>query len=284
MHTLAFVNQKGGCGKTTSAVNLAGALAARGARVLLVDLDPQSHATLGLGCALRGEPSIADVLVGGRTAADVLRRVSGGIDLLPATPALAEFEEVAARSIQPERVLERALATLGSRYDFALLDCPPRTDGVLAKSALRAADTAVLVVEAGAFALQGATLALGVLEELAQELEHPLAVRVLGTLFDRRTRFARELLIAMHARFGELLFDAVIHTSVRLREAAASGQPVAVLDPTSRAAIDFDHLAAEVRAHAARRAERRAASSAELSSRPWRAEESEHGFVGGRRP
>ena len=104
--------------------------------------------------------------------------------------------------------------------DYTLQIFLQRTDGVLAANALRAADTAVLVVEAGAFALQGASQALAIVEELARDLDRELGVRVLGTLFDRRTRFARELLIAMHARFGEQLFDSVIHTSVRLREAA----------------------------------------------------------------
>ena len=250
MHTLAFVNQKGGCGKTTCALHLAGALAAGGARVLLVDLDPQAHATLGLGVSTEDRATLADVLIDGLPAGAAVCEAPGGIALLPSEARLAEFEELAARRLEPEQTLRFALDPLADGYDFALFDCPPRTDGVLAANALRAADTALLVVEAGAFALQGAQRALAVLDEVAGEMDAPFAVRVVGTLFDRRTRLARELLVAMHARFGAALFDTAIHTSARLREAAAYGLPIQVLDPACRATSDFAALAAEVVEHA----------------------------------
>jgi chromosome partitioning protein len=247
--TLAFVNQKGGCGKTTTAVNLAGALAARGASVLLVDMDPQAHATLGLFVAVAtGEGSIADVLLRERPLASVLRPAPGGITLAPGTLELAELEEAAARTLHPERLLARALGQLQEPFDHILIDCPPRADGVLTANALRAADYAVLVVEMGAFALQGAVKALAVFDELAADLDARLEVRVVGTLYDRRAELARDLLIGTQARFSERLFDTVIHQSSRLREAAASGVPVQVLDPTCRAARDFEALAEEVQA------------------------------------
>lgn len=255
MKTLALVNQKGGCGKTTTAVNLAGALAAparpggRGARVLLVDLDPQAHATMALSVAVeRGETSLADVLMRGAPIRDALRAAPGGIALVPATLELGELEEVAQRVVQPERLLKSALEDLAGEFDFALLDCPPRADGVLAANALRAADVVVLVVETGAFALQGALGALSILEEVAADMEAQFELRVVGTLFDRRLRLARELLVGTQARFGGRMFDTVIHQSVRLREAAASGVPVQILDPGCRAARDFEALACEVRA------------------------------------
>lgn len=247
MQTLAFVNQKGGCGKTTTAVNLAGALAARGERVLLVDLDPQAHATMAFSVAVEpGEHSIADGMLRGVSLREAVRAVSGGIALVPATLELSELEESAGRTLHPERLLSQALSELESDYDFALLDCPPRADGVLTANALRACDVAVLVVEMGAFALQGALKALAVFEELAGDMQASFELRVVGTLFDRRTELARELLIGTQARFGEKLFDTVIHQSSRLREAAASGAPVQVLDPASRAARDFAALAEEV--------------------------------------
>lgn len=250
MHVLALVNQKGGCGKTTTAVNLAGALAARDARVLLVDLDPQAHATLALGQMVEGEPSLLDVLLDRSPIEATCRDVPGGFRLVPATDELAEFEEVSARMIGPERVLRGALERVSSSYDFAVLDCPPRVDGILSTNALRAADTAILIVECGAFALQGALKTIRVLQERAEDLDHDLRVRVLGTLLDRRTRFARDLLTGMQARFGPLLFDTAIRTNVRLREAAAHGMPVQVLDPSGRAATNFAYLAEEVVAHA----------------------------------
>lgn len=250
MHVLACINQKGGCGKTTTAVNLAGALAARGERVLLVDLDPQAHATLALGCAIEDEPSMIDVLCARATMMEAVRHTPGAIWLAPATARLSEYEDIAARMVRPEQALREALAGVASAFDFAILDCPPRADGVLAANALRAAETALLIVESGVFALQGALKALQVLERVSATLERPFLVRAVGTMFDSRTRIARDLLAAMQAQLGPLLFDTAIRDSVRLREAAAAGIPVNLLDPRSRAAGDFRELAEEVCAHA----------------------------------
>jgi chromosome partitioning protein len=246
----AFVNQKGGCGKTTTAVHLAGALAARGERVLLVDLDPQAHATMGLGCS-PDRPTVTDVLLGDALLSEAVAPAPGGITLLPSEPRLAEFEEISGRLIHPERRLARALDeaySAGVRFDHVLLDCSPRADGVLCANALYASSHTLLIVETGAFALQGAIQALKVLDEVAENQGRAPALRVVGTMFDRRTRFARELLVALHARFGEALFDTVIRTSVRLREAPALGLPVQELDPKCRAAADFAALAEEIMA------------------------------------
>ncbi|MEM9380154.1 MAG: ParA family protein [Planctomycetota bacterium] len=243
----AFVNQKGGCGKTTTAVHLAGALAARGDRVLLVDLDPQAHATLGLGCAPE-RPTVTDVLFGAAPITEALAPAPGGITLLPAEPRLAEFEEAAGREIHPEQRLRRALGATDLPFDHVLIDCPPRADGVLCANALFASTYTFLIVETGAFALQGALQAMKVLDAVAENQGRTFDVRTIGTMFDRRTKFARELLVAMHARFGASMFDTVIRASVRLREAPAVGVPIQELDPTCRAAADFAALADEVAA------------------------------------
>jgi chromosome partitioning protein len=249
MRTLALVNQKGGCGKTTTAVNLAGALVARGERVLLVDLDPQAHATMALSVAVdTSEPSLIDVLSRALPLRDAVRDAPGGIALVPATLELGEFEEAAGRVLNPERILGNALSELEGEFDFVLLDCPPRVDGVLTANALRAADVVLLVVETGAFALQGALKALSVLREMASDVGAEFDLRVVGTLYDRRLRLARELLVGVQARFAGLLFDTVIHQSVRLREAAAAGVPVQILDARCPAARNFDCLAVEVQA------------------------------------
>lgn len=244
----AFVNQKGGCGKTTTAVNLAGALAARGDRVLLVDLDPQAHATLGLGCS-PDRPTVTDVLMGKATLGEAVVPAPGNLTLLPSEPRLAEFEETAGRTIHPEQCFRRALveaAEAGIMFDHVLVDCSPRADGVLCANALFASTFAFLIVETGAFALQGALQALKVLDEVAENQQRTFDVRVVGTMFDRRTKFARELLVALHGRFGDAMFDTVIRSSVRLREAPALGVPVQVLDPSCRATEDFAALAEEV--------------------------------------
>lgn len=245
MHVLALVNQKGGCGKTTAAVNFAAALAAKGRRVLLVDLDPQAHATMALGWAVDDEPVLLEVLLGESGIEEALVSAPGGFWLLPASDDLAEFEESSARMLSPESVLAEQLKRCRIEFDEVILDCPPRVDGVLALNAIRACDTALLVVETGAFALQGAVKALKILDELQIENEVQFETRVLATLFDRRTKFARELLLAMHLRFENDMLDSVIRTSVRLREAAGMGVPVQQLDPGCRAAEDFDALAEE---------------------------------------
>ena len=250
MHVLTFANQKGGCGKTTSAVNLAGALAAHGSRTLLVDLDPQAHATMALSCAGEEGTSLVDVLLSGTAVERAIRSAPGGIDLIPATESLAEFEEVSARRMHSDSVLASALRRIEKAYDFAILDCPPRVEGILCANALTACDTVILVIESGAFALQGALKARRLIEHRGVDRERPFDIRVLATMFDRRLRIARDLLIGTQARFGEQMFDSVIHTSVRLREAAAYGIPVQVLDSKSRAALDFESLAKEVLQHA----------------------------------
>lgn len=252
MHVLAFVNQKGGCGKTTTAVHLAGALAARGERVLLADLDPQAHATRGLGWAIEHEPTLHDVLRDRVTVHEAVLPAPGGFDLLAATSELGRFEETAERMVGPEHLLKRALERAAWSYDFALLDCPPRVDGVLAANALRAAHTALLVIECGAFALQGALEAVRVLEELGEDLERPFALRAVGTLFDGREALSRELAIAIHGQFGPLLFDTFVRTHSTLRTCAAVELPVQVVEPHGAAARDFDALAEELQAWARR--------------------------------
>jgi chromosome partitioning protein len=267
MHVLALVNQKGGCGKTTTAVNLAGALAERGEKVLLIDLDPQAHATLALGCAIEGEPSVVDILRDRVTLREGVQNAPGGFQLVPATSALAEFEEVAARMVAPERVLRRALEHSQLSYEHVILDCPPRADGILCANALRAADTALLVIECSTFALQGALKAIAVLEEAALSSERGFALRAVGTLFDRRMRIAREVLIGMQAQLGDILFETIIRTSVRLRETVAAGVPVQVLDPHSRAAFDFRALADEVGRQAQAATEKRRAAGGGSATR-----------------
>jgi len=250
MQIHALANQKGGCGKTTTAIHLAAGLHCRDQRVLLIDLDPQAHATLGLGCFVGTGPSALEVLLGEVDLARASRELRPGFDVLPATLGLGEFEEAAVHALRPEHALHQALERTLERYDHVLVDCPPRADGVLTANALRAATDVLLVVETGAFALQGALRAAEIFDRLLAEQDHEPRRRVLATMFDRRTRFAREVLVAMQARFGPSMFDTAIRQSVRLREAVASGQPAVFTAPRSYAARDHLALADEVLASA----------------------------------
>ncbi len=250
MRVISLVNQKGGCGKTTAAIHLAAALSLAKQRVLVVDLDPQAHASMGLSAQGESGPSIADVLSDRVTTREALRSAPCDLTLLASCQRLAEFEEESARLVGPEQRLRNALAEVAGDFDFALIDCPARADGVLTANALCASTSAFLVIETGAFALQGAVRARALFEEVAGQQGSRFDRRVLGTMFDKRTRFARELLVALHARFGDEMYDTVVRSSVRLREAAACGRPVFEIAPRSAAADDFHALAAEVLADA----------------------------------
>jgi chromosome partitioning protein len=247
MQVLSLANQKGGCGKTTTAIHLAAALHAAGERTLLVDLDPQAHATLGLGHFVGINPSLIDVLRGEVPARSALVTLRPGLTLLPATLALGEFEEEAIVSLNAERALSKALASLGEDFDYVVIDCPPRADGVLTANAVWAATQIMLVVETGAFALQGAVRAYSIFQSMLEAEARATPIQVLATMFDRRTRFARDVLVGMHARFGESMYDTAVRSSVRLREAVASGEPLQWSAPKERAVSDFTALAAEVR-------------------------------------
>ena len=246
MQTWALANQKGGTGKTTTSIHLAAALAKHGKRCLLVDLDPQAHATLGLGVSVDDGLSVASAFLDDVPLAELVRTTPAGFHLIPSCARLAEFEEVAERMLQPEGRLERALAELEARYDWVLFDCPPRADGVITLNAVRAADTTLLVVETGAFALQGALEARRIFEARSDAGERTQNLRLLATLFRPREPISREFLIALQARFGAIMLDTVIRDDPALREAVAYGIPAPHLDERTHAAQDFDALAREV--------------------------------------
>jgi chromosome partitioning protein len=253
MRTIAIVNQKGGCGKTTTAVNLGGALAADGSRVLVVDVDPQAHATLALGVDPEvTEANLYEVLVDEAGAAlvnDVLVAVGGGIDLAPSGIALSALEQKLAAERAEARTgrLSAALAQLAREYDYVLIDCPPNV-GLLTFNALRAAREVIVPLETSYFAIQGVHKLLETIALLSERLGHQLAVRILPTLYDGRTRYARETLAEIRGLFGDLCFDTVIRQNVKLREAARGGAPVARFAPTAHGASDYAALAVEVAA------------------------------------
>ena len=268
MRVIAIVNQKGGCGKTTTTVNLAGCLAADGARVLVVDLDPQAHSTLALGIDPETlDENLFEVLTdpdGAARLERVILEVTPQLALAPSSIVLSALEQrLAGERIETrtER-LTSALAQLPDRFDYVLIDCPPSV-GLLTFNALRAAGEVIIPLETSFFAIHGVQKLLETIGLLAERVGHELNVRVLPTLYDGRTRFARDTLARIRELFKDLCFDTVIRLNVKLREAAGRGTPICTYAPTANGSIDYSALAVEVAASAP--AERAATLGAALA-------------------
>ena len=251
MRVIAIVNQKGGCGKTTTTVNLAGALAADGHRVLVIDMDPQAHATLALGLEPDDlDANLYEVLIepAGATRLDsVIVDVTEQIDVAPSSIVLSALEQRLASERQDARTqrLAAAIENLPPLYDYALIDCPPNV-GLLTFNALRAASEVIIPLETSFFAIDGVQKLLETIGLLSERIGHDLHVRVLPTLYDGRTRYARQTLGDIRELFKELCFDTVIRLNVKLREAARQGIPISKYAPTANGAIDYATAAMEL--------------------------------------
>ena len=252
MRIIAVMNQKGGCGKTTTVVSLAGCLAAEGHKVLVVDMDPQAHATLGLGVdPVEVEENLYEVLSeDGENAArldDVIAAAGENLDVAPSGVILSALEQkFAAEGARgrTERLLS-ALERMERSYEFVLIDCPPNV-GILTFNALRAAAEVIVPLETSYFAMHGVAKLLETIGLLEDRLGHALQVRILPTLFDGRTRFAKRALAEIRETYKDLVFDSVIRQNVRLREAAQRGVPIAELDRRSYGFVDYMSLALEI--------------------------------------
>jgi chromosome partitioning protein len=246
LKTIAIVNQKGGCGKTTSAINLAGVFAKRGLRTLLVDLDPQSHCAAGLAIPEQGvEVSTADLLAAPDPStlnlAKLLWRAAANLDLIASTIELAGLESARgaiATVADPQARLSKALAFLSPRYDVCLLDCSPSI-GLLTYNALAAADLVLIPVETAFFALQGSTRQVAMIRSLARRLGSAPEFRILPTLHDPRSALAENVLAELHKRHEGLVAPAAIRYDTKIREASSFGQPAIEYDPRSDGAMDY---------------------------------------------
>jgi chromosome partitioning protein len=249
--TYAIANQKGGVGKTTTAVNVAACIAEAGYPTLLVDIDAQANATVGLGVLKDRTPSVYDVVAGDATAGEALLETDiDNLCLLPAHPDLAGAAMELPRQPGSETRLRDALAPVRERFAFTLLDCPPSL-GPLTVNALVAADRVIVPVQTEYFALEGLAGLLDTLQLIQRELNPRLAVAgMLLTMHDGRTRLARDVEREVREHFPALVFDTVIPRNVRIGEAPSFGRPVIHHDPHCPGADAYFSLAREVAARA----------------------------------
>ncbi|HEY3285250.1 MAG TPA: AAA family ATPase [Armatimonadota bacterium] len=244
----AIINQKGGVGKTTTAVNLAACLAVAGKKVLLVDSDPQGNATSGLGVdRSQLKACIYSVLLGDTEVAEAIVPTQvAGLDLLPATIDLAGAEIELVSAMSRESKLKHVFTQLPKPYDLVLIDSPPSL-GLLTINALTASDGVLIPIQCEYYALEGISQLLQTLNLVRRHLNPDLRIGgVLMTMHDPRTNLSQQVIDEVRTHFGEKVFDTIIPRNIRLSEAPSHGQPILFYDPKSKGAEAYQQLAKEV--------------------------------------
>lgn len=247
MRIISVTNQKGGCGKTTTAVNLSASLALNGRRVLLIDLDPQAHATLGLEIA--NDVSIYNVLSKLTdkkvSLEDIIQNINQNFDLAPSNIILSTLEQELANEIGREQQLWDILNDFRAIYDYIIIDCPPNL-GILTINAIRAAEEIIVPVEASRFSLEGLHQLTAIIELVKSRLGHEVKSKILVTNFDSRLQHSFTMFNKIKAAFGDNLFNTIVHVNVKLREAQNQGCHIFNYDKYSRGAKDYYSLSREI--------------------------------------
>ncbi|HPN88898.1 MAG TPA: AAA family ATPase [Candidatus Omnitrophota bacterium] len=247
MKVISIANQKGGCGKTTTAINLASALSAIGKKILLIDLDPQAHASLGLD--IESQDSIYNVISHltpkKLVMDDIIKRVEERFDIVPSNILVGTLEQELSDEIGRELKLLSVIEPLKERYDYILIDCPPSL-GILTVNAIRTSDEIIIPVETSRFSMQGVDHLMDIVNLIKDRLNHAVNCRVLITMFDSRLRHSFAMLATFKEKFKERLFDTIVHVNVKLKESAVLGRTVACYDKYCRGAKDYYSLAKEM--------------------------------------
>ena len=247
MRIISVANQKGGCGKTTTAINLSACLAKRDRRVLLIDMDPQGHSTLGYN--IKTEEiglSIYHVLREGLLLDDIIMSTNvQNVSVAPANIVLFTIEQDIAFFSEKESRLQNAIGKLKKKFDYIIIDCPPNL-GLLSINALRASGEVIIPLDASFFSLHGLSRLLETIEMLRRHTGHNIETFILPTMFDRRSRFAREILDEVKNHFNGIIFSTPVRQCSKLRESASFGFPISEYAPNSIGNWDYAGMADEV--------------------------------------